>query len=211
MVSMVFSVGGRSVGISRVMIFIDGGYLRKRVSEISDGEIDYSRLASILTGNTARGRIKPQLIRVYYYDAIPNMRDVEQMPDEPDPGNAYDDIQNLLANQEEYLEKIRMLDLFDVRLGKLAWNATGIKGQKGVDSLIAIDMITKAYQNQYDEAILVAGDSDFLEIVKAVKSVGPQVTGAYFENNTSTDLIYEFDKRQPLREAELIANKIINE
>jgi len=207
---MVFSAGS-SVGISRVMIFIDGGYLRKRVSEISDGEINYNALASILTQNTARSGVKPQLMRVYYYDAIPDLDDVNTMPDDPSPSDAFDEMANLLDDQKEYLKKIRMLDLFDVRLGKLAWNAKGEKGQKGVDSLIAIDMITKAYQNQYDEAVLVAGDSDFLEIVKAVKSVGPQVTGAYFENNTSQDLIYEFDKRQPLRIAELIANKIIIE
>jgi len=203
--------GGGSVGISKVMIFIDGGYLRKKVSEISDGNIDYNRLAMILTKNTARSGVKPQLMRVNYYDAIPNLKDVEKMPDEPDPDNAFQEIQVILENQEKYLEKIRMLDLFDVRLGKLSWNAKGETRQKGVDSLIAIDMITKAYQNQYDEAVLVAGDTDFLEIVKAVKSIGPQVTGAYFENNTSHDLIYEFDKRQPLRKDELIANKIINE
>jgi len=198
-------------GLSRVMIFIDGGYFRKTVSEKSDGEINYQKLAEILTVHTQRGNLKSQLIRAYYYDAIPNLKDVEKMPDEPDPNKAFEDMQDLLGKQEKYLEKIRMLDLFDVRLGKLAWNAKGEKGQKGVDSLIAIDMITKAYENQYDEAILVAGDADFLEIVKAVKSVGPQVTGAYFENNTNLDLIYEFDKRQPLRMGYLIDNGIIKE
>jgi len=198
-------------GLSRVMIFIDGAYFRKTVSEKSDGEINYQKLAEILTVHTQRGNSKSQLIRAYYYDAIPNLRDIEKFPDEPDPDDAFQDMQILLEKQEKYLEKIRMLDLFDVRLGKLVWNAKGAKGQKGVDSLIAIDMITKAYENQYDEAVLVAGDADFLEIVKAVKSVGPQVTGAYFEDNTNLDLIYEFDKRQPLRIDYLIANNIIME
>ena len=199
------------VGLSRVMIFIDGGYFRKTVSEKSDGEINYQKLAEILTVHTQRANSKSQLIRAYYYDAIPNLKDVDKMPDEPDPSEAFGEMSEVLEKQEKYLEKIRMLDLFDVRLGKLAWNAKGDKGQKGVDSLIAIDMITKAYENQYDEAVLVAGDADFLEIVKAVKSVGPQVTGAYFENNTNLDLIYEFDKRQPLRIDYLIANGIIKE
>jgi len=203
--------GGGSAGISRVMIFIDGGYLRKKVSENSDGEIKYNNLAYILTQNTARSGVKPQLMRVYYYDAIPNLDDVSTMPDDPSPSDAFDEMTNLLEDQKEYLKKIRMLDLFDVRLGRLAWNAKGAKDQKGVDSLIAIDMITKAYENQYDEAVLLAGDSDFLEIVKAVKSIGPQVTGAYFEENTNQDLIYEFDKRQALRIPELIANNIIIE
>ena len=208
---LIGSFSASHVGVSRIMIFIDGGYLRKKVSEISDGDIDYNALALILTQNTARTGVKPQLMRVNYYDAIPNLDDVETMPDVPDPSSAFDTMQNLLKKQMKYLEKIRMLDLFDVRLGKLAWNAKGETRQKGVDSLIAIDMITKAYQNQYDEAVLVAGDTDFLEIVKAVKSIGPQVTGAYFENNTSQDLIYEFDKRQPLRKGHLIDKGIIKE
>jgi len=92
----------------------------------------------------------------------------------------------------------------------LKWNAKGETEQKGVDSLIAIDMITKAYQNQYDEAILVAGDSDFLEIVKTVKAIGPRVTGVYFEKSTSKDLIHEFDKRQPLEKNQLLNDEIVS-
>jgi len=206
---MVGIAGSSPVSFSRVMIFIDGNYLRRGVSEFSDGEIDYTILTQILTQNTARAGVKPQLIRVYYYDAIPNLDDMREMPDDPDPTRVFEDMQDVLENQREYLEKIRMLDLFDVRLGKLAWNFKGVKGQKGVDSLIAIDMITKAYQNQYDEAVLVAGDSDFLEIVKTVKSIGPRVTGAYFEKNISKDLVHEFDKRQPFEKNNMIDNKII--
>jgi len=208
---MVGIAGSSPVSFSRVMIFIDGNYLRRAVSEFSDGEIDYIRLASLLTQNTGRASVKPQLVRVYYYDAVPNIFDIKTMPDKPDPTKAFEEMQDLLEKQEKYLEKIRMLDLFDVRLGKLAWNAKGETRQKGVDSLIAIDMITKAYQNQYDEAVLVAGDSDFLEIVKAVKSIGPRVTGAYFEKNTSKDLIHEFDKRQPFEKHNMLENKIIKE
>jgi len=200
-----------AVGASTVMIFIDGGYLRKQVSEISDGRINYPKIAEVLTRNTARSGISPQLVRVYYYDAIPNLDDVTRMPDDPDPSLMFSQMEQLLQKQKTYLDEISMYDLFDVRVGKLAWNAKGEKGQKGVDSLIAIDMITKAYQGQYDEAVLVAGDSDFVEIVKAVKDIGPVVTGAYFEKNTSRDLILEFDKRQPLRKEELIANQMIKE
>jgi len=193
------------------MIFIDGNYLRKKVSESSDGTINYPKLANILKDSTRRTATNPQLIRVYYYDAIPNLDDVRTMPDDPDPSSMFDEMANLLEDQKKYLAKISMYDLFDVRLGRLAWNAKGKRGQKGVDSLIAIDMITKAHQDQYDDAVLVAGDSDFLEIVKAVKNIGPSVMGAYFEDNTNRDLIYEFDKRYPLKMNELIANKIIIE
>lgn len=198
--------------LSRVMIFIDGGYLRKQVSEISDGEINYRKLAEILTVHTQRGDSKSQLIRAYYYDAIPILKERMSLPDDmEDQVAVLDEMSNVRVKQDEYIEKIKMIDLFDVRLGELVWSELGKYRQKGVDSLIAIDMITKAYQNQYDEAVLVAGDSDFIEIVKAVKSVGPRVTGAYFEKNTRPELINEFDKRYPLRKGGLIKNSIIKE
>ena len=206
-------IGGYSVSptwLSRVMIFIDGGYLRKAISEISDSEINYGKLAEILTVHTQRGDSKSQLIRAYYYDAVPIMKEKMTLPsDMKDQDTVLYEMSTKAEEQDKYLEKIKMNDLFDVRLGELVWSEPGKYRQKGVDSLIAIDMITKAYQNQYDEAVLVAGDSDFIEIVKAVKTVGPRVTGAYFEKNTRQELIIEFDKRYPLRIGELEGNSII--
>jgi uncharacterized LabA/DUF88 family protein len=81
--------------------------------------------------------------------------------------------------------------------------------QKGVDSLIAIDMITKAYQGQYDLGILVAGDLDFIEIVKSVKNIGIRVMGAYFPKNINPKLINSFDKKYVLEKTALIDNEII--
>jgi len=81
--------------------------------------------------------------------------------------------------------------------------------QKGVDLLIGIDMITKAFGGQYDIAVLVAGDSDFVELVNAVKQIGPRVVGAYFGRNIRKDLTDSFDKRFLLSVEDLIANKII--
>lgn len=40
----------------------------------------------------------------------------------------------------------------------------------GVDTLIAIDTVTKAYQNHYDVAVLLEGDDDFIDVVKAMKN-----------------------------------------
>lgn len=37
--------------------------------------------------------------------------------------------------------------------------------QKGVDTLIALDMILKAFQDYYDFAFLLAGDANFVDIV----------------------------------------------
>lgn len=49
-------------------------------------------------------------------------------------------------------------------------------------------MLTKAYENHYDWAILVAGDADFVSLVKAVKDTGKRVYGFYFDSNASQAL-----------------------
>ena len=64
-----------------------------------------------------------------------------------------------------------------------------------LDSLIAIDMLSKAYENHYDWALLIAGDADFADLVKAVKNAGKQVFGFYFEKSVSNDLVKNFDRR----------------
>ena len=67
--------------------------------------------------------------------------------------------------------------------------------QKGVDTLIAIDMLSKAYENHYDVAVLLAGDEDFLDVVNSVKNAGKRVFGAFFEKHISPELKDSFDKR----------------
>lgn len=44
-------------------------------------------------------------------------------------------------------------------------------------TLIAIDVHNKAYDQQYLEAVLVADDSDSMQVVKAMKETGAYVVG----------------------------------
>ena len=43
--------------------------------------------------------------------------------------------------------------------------------EKKVDIKIAIDIISLAYENAYDTAVLVSGDGDFVPVVKMVKEL----------------------------------------
>ena len=142
-------------GVTRSMIFIDGQYLRKSLpSAFEKGTSLYPELADYLRRETQHGALYPQLIRAYYYDALPERSD-ERYPE-----------------QESYLQDLGGLDYFDVKVGRLKKTGDGSLKQKGVDTLIAIDMLTHAYQNHLDVAVLVAGDDDFLDIVHAVKATG---------------------------------------
>lgn len=200
--------------LSRVMIFIDGEYFEKRIREkkLTDGldnDINYSTLANFLSLETKRRSMTPQLIRTYYYNASASLKELDYIEDESEKEKAKIKIIELMKKQESKFDSISVLDSFDVRKGRLVYTGNGQFRQKGVDTLIAIDMLSKAHHRHYDQAVLVAGDSDFVEVVKAVKETGVHVTGAYFCSGIQKDLIQSFDKHIKLDTYDLIKNRIV--
>ena len=106
---------------------------------------------------------------------------------------------NKFKQQNTYFDEIRKLDTYEVRLGRLKKTEKRPR-QKGVDTLIALDMITKAFQDHYDIAFLLAGDDDFVDIVQNVKKTftGKRIVGVYFSKHISKGLKECFDYRREL-------------
>lgn len=63
--------------------------------------------------------------------------------------------------------------------------------EKGVDVSIATKMLTHAINRAFETAILVSGDKDYLETVKAVKNMGLRVEVVSFRDSLSHDLANE--------------------
>ncbi|MEX0656854.1 MAG: NYN domain-containing protein [Nitrosopumilaceae archaeon] len=180
-------ISNRRPPLARLMAFIDGGYLREQCKrKIKTDTINFNILRDRLEGSftaNCRGKYSGDLTRVYYYDA---------MVDHSDP--EYDE-------QNKWFSKIKSINGFEVRLGRLVrtgQNKNGPFKQKGVDTKLAIDMISKAYQGQYDFALLLAGDNDFLDLVEAVKDSNRRVYGFYFIDNVSKELLDSFDQKIPI-------------
>lgn len=169
-----------------LMIFIDGGYLRRATKDaLGKDKIDFNKLRDFLRASCEYGRNFPDLIRTYYYDAI--IERTERHEGE-------------WTKQNKYFEEIRKLDFYEVRLGRLIRQGDGQYKQKGVDILLAVDMVTKAYESHYDVAFLVAGDDDMVELIRSVKDAGKRVYGGYFKDSASKRLVELFDRRFPLDE-----------
>jgi len=201
--------------LSRVMVFIDGHYLEKIVDDkkwTDKGSVGlkYENIPNFLVNQTKRGSIKPQLERAYYYNALSNLKDLDNIKDQQNKDTIRQKMEKTIQKNEPRFDTIRLLDMFDVRLGRLGYSKNGEPRQKGVDSLIAIDMLSKAFKKDYDEAVLLAGDSDFTEVVKAVKDAGVKVAGAFFKEYTSKELIQSFDKQIDLDNYDLVANKLLD-
>ncbi|VVB89912.1 NYN domain protein [uncultured archaeon] len=191
---MIISSGGSSISYRSFMIFIDGGYLRKGIKEkFGHDKIDFNGLPWILANKARWGTIQMELRRVYYYDAITDYKEDQEKHKELEP----------------YFENIQKIDNYEVKLGRLIkTNKENGYRQKGVDVLLAIDMISKAHLDHYDIALLLAGDDDYLDMVKSIKDfTGKRVYGAYFEHNASKRLVASLDMRIPLTED--IINQIV--
>jgi len=59
----------------------------------------------------------------------------------------------------------------------------GHEKSKGVDITLTKDMLSHAFMNNYDGALLVAGDGDYVPLVREVKRLGKTVGVAFFEES----------------------------
>lgn len=175
-------------------IFVDGGYLRALAREANPlgakKVLEDSSLYSQFICMFIRDFIQRWLNdwKIFYYDAVVPQRDDPE--EHKRRMSFFEDIQ------------VRISDC-EVKLGDLVITKDGSR-QKGVDTLIAIDMITKAFLRHYDQAFLVAGDRDFANVVRAVREhTGRRVVGVYEERSCSPDLRLVFDRHMIFKRSDL--------
>ncbi len=60
--------------------------------------------------------------------------------------------------------------------------------QKGVDVMMAVDLVNLAHTGAYDVALILGGDTDFIESVKFIKGMGKIVVVAAFYSQKEPDL-----------------------
>ncbi len=159
----------------RVAIFIDGSNLYHALrANFNRYDLKFTEFVKKLCGSR-------RLFRAYYYNVL---QDQSQRPD------AY-------REQQDFLSALRETPYLDVRLGgtKLA---QGVTVEKGIDVMIVTDLLNFAWDDLYDVAVLVSGDSDFAYALQAVKNLGKYVEVAYFESNVSRDILDVADNKHLL-------------
>jgi len=151
--------------MKRAAIFIDGSNLYHSLFDLlGHAKLDFGKLiAKLSTGY--------ELYRTYYYNA--------QLNQQTDPAG--------YKGQQKFLSALRALPFFELRLGVLV-SRGGAWVEKGIDVKVAVDMVAMAYKEQYDVAMLVSGDGDYVDCVRAVKDAGRHVVNAYFVSTQSVAL-----------------------
>ncbi len=165
---------------SKVAIFIDGSNLYHDLRKnFGNAGLDFGKFAQFLGG-------KDKIVVVYYYSAPLNQND--------DP-EAY-------KSQQKFFSALDKISHFQVKLGRLEKRQGGQTVEKGVDVRMAVDIVTHAYSNIYDKAIIVSGDSDFVPAIMAAQDFGKKVTNVCFPKTKSYHLNQVCDETITIEETE---------
>jgi uncharacterized LabA/DUF88 family protein len=155
----------------RVAIFIDGSNLYHSLkNNFKRVDLNFAEFTRKLVGQR-------RLIRTYYYNVL------QESSGQRSEGS---------REQQDFLETLRKTQYLELRLGNTKLSQ-GIPVERGIDVMLATDLLYFAANNTYDIAILVSGDSDFGYTLQVVKNMGKHVEVAYFENAASRDLINSAD------------------
>jgi uncharacterized LabA/DUF88 family protein len=161
----------------RVMVFIDGSNLYHSLkSNFQRTDIDIGKFVKKIVE-------KRRLVRIYYYNAIVGRRE------EPER----------YRDQQAFFASVAAIPYCELRLGRLVYQnwPNSPPYEKGVDIQLTTDLLTHSFKNNYDVGILVAGDSDYVGALQAVKDNGKNIEVALFGKEKTS---------RPLRE---VADRVI--
>ncbi|MBQ3557823.1 MAG: NYN domain-containing protein [Oscillospiraceae bacterium] len=184
----------------KTAILIDGGYYRSRAMTLwgkksaKDRAEELYRYCMLHIGEPAEPR---NLYRIFYYDCPPMSRSLKHpltgtiVDFSAMPGTKWaNDLYRHLSEKDrvalrmgELAESTASYILKDSVLDELLSGSKGISNlveddfrvdvkQKGVDMRIGLDVASLANGHHVDQIILIAGDSDFLPVVKMARKEG---------------------------------------
>lgn len=167
--------------MEKVSVFIDGNNFYFGLKKIYGNDaklMDFSfeKFVNFIAGDR-------EVIKVYYYNApLDRTKNMD-----------------IYKKQQRFFEKLRKIPKFEVILCKLLKRRIAGTDKyyyvlKEDDIHMAGDMIKGAYEDEYDCAILVSGDGDFLPAVKIVRNRNKRVENVYFRKSASTNLRKNCDK-----------------
>ena len=170
----------------RVAVFIDGGYLDRVLDSKRQGnKIDFNKLVDNIVEQSGTDK---KIVRVYYYHCLP----YQDSPPTPEQSSKF-------GRAQGFFRALQRTSRFEVRTGRLAFRGNRADGtplfeQKRVDLMLGLDLMSLAVKHIVDEVFLVAGDSDFVPAVNAVKKEGIVVYLVHGDT-PHDDLLDEVDER----------------
>ena len=167
----------------RVAILVDGSNFYHYIKELgltNQLSFDYQAFARSLS----RDR---QLVSATYY--VGKVRE---------DGSARS--RRLMANQQRLTARLTQAG-WQLGYGHLL--KTDRYHEKGVDVLMAVDLLRGAYKNDYDTALLVSSDTDLIPAILEIRQAGKQLEYVGFSHRPSYGMIKNSDIRDLLKKEDL--------
>jgi len=133
--------------------------------------------AALTNADHVKLRVEPHAVRSFYYTSA--------------------------VGDEQQLQKVRRL-LWDLGFQPKVFKKNKLDDKaKGVDIALATDFLNNAHIDNYDVAVLVAGDGDYLPLLEEVKRLGKVIYLAFFsgpglglnaELELASDRFFEIDE-----------------
>ena len=171
--------------MDRVCVYIDGRnfFYRLHALNETDFKFKFDKFSSLITGT----ELNRTLLKIYYYNA--------PLKQQTNPF--------LYIKQQRMFAKLKLNPLIELRLCKRQWRSGFSGGQSfgktiGDDVWLTCDMLQGANDDEYDVAILVSCDGDYIYLVDYVQRLGKKVENAFFINSGSKALKKKCDAIIPI-------------
>lgn len=168
----------------RIFVIIDGSNFYHRLRELSLPRLlnfNYKGFADFLVGK------RITVLNKYYIGAIREERNNPKSKE-------------LMRSQRKLIGSLKNHG-WQIGFGHML--KTDGYHEKGVDVLMAVDLLVNAYENLYDTAILVSSDTDLIPALSKVRSMGKKVEYIGFSHKPSYGLIAHSDIRRLLTKEDL--------
>lgn len=204
MLGFYFKKGSEKTMEKRAIVFIDGNnlYHNLKATGIKPGDINLEKLSDFICRRFNCTRIK-----TIYYNSIPNIKDSEStyykhmefLSKIKRMKNFEIKTRKLQRNSTQEKLQIIKKEIAALKLCELCkpvvethWNdyigQINVK-EKGIDVMIAVDMIHSAIINsECDRIILISGDADFIPAMDLIKSKGKEICSSSVAKGYSYEL-----------------------
>jgi uncharacterized LabA/DUF88 family protein len=184
--------------MSRLAIFVDGGYLDALAEDEFSIRIDLAKLGEEIRQIIgAKTPDSVDLLRTFYYHCLPY---------QSNPPTEEEAIR--FGNRRRFFSALRYLPRFAVREGRLVFKGVDINGQpifqqKRVDLLLGLDFALLSGKRQITHAAVISGDSDLLPAFRVAKEEGvlvwlfhgPRISKKDGSSTFANELWQEADER----------------
>jgi len=203
----------------KALILIDGNnlYHNLKTMNIVPSSLDFIKFSDFICANFSVDKE-----HIIYYNSIPKMTDPTFFKHQKFLNDLeiagievktrklqYRSIEETRTSVLELVNKMKLCDKCKpiVSTTLLNWLGTIVKKEKGIDVMMAVDIISNAQWKKYDCCIVISGDADLISAMEFARNKGVKILSAFIELGYSSEIKSNFE-HFTIRRTDLLKNCI---